>query len=105
MEGDRRINRYIDADKLIPLIKMGETNEYTELGEGRNGGIAFAIERIKQMPTADVRENVHGEWMYTKHYGEPYRVCPKCHMERKDDLSRGWNFCPNCGASMLKEVK
>ena len=49
---------------------------------------------------ADVRENKHGEWMYTKHYGEPYRVCPKCHMERKDDLSRGWNFCPNCGADM-----
>ena len=52
------MSRYIDANELIPLIRMGETNEYTELGEGRNGGIAFTIERIRQMPTADVVEVV-----------------------------------------------
>ena len=46
--------RFIDADELIALVRMGETNDYTELGVGRNDGIAFAIERVKQMPTADV---------------------------------------------------
>ena len=46
--------RYIEEDMLISLIKMGECNDYTEYCKGRNGGIAFAVERIKQQPTADV---------------------------------------------------
>ena len=45
--------RLIDADELIPLIKMGECNMYDEYCQGRNGGIAFAVERIKQMPTIE----------------------------------------------------
>ena len=43
--------RLIDADELIPLIKMGEMNTYDDLGRGRNGGIEFAVNRINQMPT------------------------------------------------------
>lgn len=61
------MSRYIDADELIPLIRMGEMNAYTEFGEGRNSGIAYAIERIKQMPTVDVVEVVRCEsceWAY-----------------------------------------
>ena len=107
------MSRYIDADELIPLIRLGETNEYTELGVGRNGGIAFAIERIKQMPTADVRENVHGEWIWlsSTHDRIPCEMkfwCSVCHHEviiHSSELSKPWeNFCPNCGADM-REVK
>lgn len=68
--------RLIDADELIPLIKMGEMNTYDDLGRGRNGGIAFAIERIKQMPTIEERKK--GIWIYENNKtvcsecGEPY---------------------------------
>lgn len=89
------MSKYINADELIPLIKMGETNECTELGEGRNGGIAFAIERIKQMPTADVRDNVHGEWIRTL---DPYRDIQCSFCGRPSDCK--YNYCPNCGADM-----
>ena len=45
--------RLIDADELIPSLKMGEANADTAYGDGRNGGIYFAIWRIGQMPTVD----------------------------------------------------
>lgn len=45
--------RLIDADELIPSLKMGEVNADTAYGDGRNGGIYFAIWRIGQMPTID----------------------------------------------------
>ncbi len=45
--------RLIDADELIPSLKMGEVSADTAYGDGRNGGIYFAIWRIGQMPTID----------------------------------------------------
>lgn len=48
-------------------------------------------------------EREKGEWKYSNHYGNRYRVCPFCKMERKDDLSTGWHFCPNCGSEMRDE--
>ena len=93
-----RMSRYIDADKQIPLIRMGETNEYTELGEGRNGGITFAIERIKQMPTADVRPNVHGEWVDV---GSLSCRCNNCGCKN----NKPTRFCPNCNADMRGDGK
>lgn len=41
-----------------------------------------------------------GQWNFTKHYGRDYYVCSVCGMERMDDHSSGWNYCPNCGAKM-----
>lgn len=41
-----------------------------------------------------------GKWEYTTHYGRRYRICPVCGMEREDDRSAGWYYCPNCGARM-----
>ena len=45
-------------------------------------------------------ERKKGKWEYTTHYGDRYRVCPFCKVERRDDLSTGWYFCPNCGEAM-----
>lgn len=87
--------RLIDADELIPLIKIGEMNEYTELGEGRNGGIAYAIERIKQMPTIEPGRK-KGKWISGKcdQCGEH---APYWSMSTTYYLS---NYCFNCGADM-----
>ena len=69
--------RYIDADKLID--DMAE----------------YAIECIKtvnEQPTADVRENVRGEWRRIINGVQ----CQKCgHVQ--DDTT---DFCPFCGADM-----
>lgn len=88
------MSEYIEADAL-----MRELEREVDLAD--DWKTAHEISNVvKYFPTADVRPNVHGEWKYTTHYGERYRVCTNCNTERKDDLSTGWNFCPNCGADM-----
>jgi len=59
-------------------------------------------------PSADVRENIHGEWetryeIIRHPWGEehnPQTKCSNCNF-RVDTHSSGFmNFCPNCGADM-----
>ena len=81
------MSRYIDADK-IPR-------------HGKRGGECYWQE-IEQLPTADVRENVRGEWIttYLDHVAIGERpkilycsVCNQC-------IAYPTNYCPNCGAEM-----
>lgn len=63
-----------------------------------------AFEAIKRLPTADVRENVKGEWKadyMTSTTGMTFMVhrCSIC--EQAMTLPNN-NFCPNCGADMRK---
>lgn len=60
----------------------------------------------KWEPSADVRENVKGEWQITDAY--PHNVyCSNCHKKFAqthwavwEDGSLPRNYCPNCGADM-----
>ena len=61
------MSRYIDADKLQEAFK--------ELHGGKRSLL------IDTEPTADVRENVRGEWK-----------------KRKDKPLQNWYQCSNCGA-------
>lgn len=96
--------RYIDADELI--------NEFdrTFLGNNPRGVIRATIEKT---PTADVRENVRGEWIFHETQNDRYddMICPFCKKSytvdayRIDDIgftAEDFNFCPNCGADMRK---
>lgn len=56
---------------------------------------ALAKDGLMNLPSAEPET---GEWFYTEHYGERYRVCSSCGAERVDDRSTGWNFCPDCGS-------
>lgn len=47
---------------------------------------------LKAVPSADVRENVHGEWIKTEH-GHKCSVCLLT-------FDAANNYCPNCGAKM-----
>ena len=60
--------------------------------------------QIDAQQTANVRENVKGEWIkvdeqpyFRKHF---HKVC--CSVCRKQGYDY-WNFCPNCGADMRQE--
>lgn len=84
--------RYIDADKLIDNIKLAELPVISRS--------VLTECLIPNQPTADVRENIRGEWVYHTEplAGSPYGhyTCSLC-----DEMS--WdesNFCPNCGAQM-----
>lgn len=90
------MTRYINADNAIAAIYH---RLYVSVYDAQ-----MVIENI---PTADVRENVHGEWLYEQLIpntieGKMYGECSVCHKVRIVD-----NFCPNCGAvmDMKKELE
>ena len=89
------MSRYIDADLLQEDFKAD------------HGGKRSLM--IDTQPTADVRENVKGNWLpqdnnktngmmsTTVYYYPKCSVCGHC--------ANYTNFCPNCGADMRGEEK
>jgi len=52
-------------------------------------------------PSADVRENVHGEWELCEDQDGLYGVCSKCGTDADfQHYGVPYPFCPNCGADM-----
>lgn len=94
------MSRHIDADELI------------EFFDGYPDHIEFDVEDIKsiinEQDTADVRENVRGEWLPMKRFGgekgqTPDVMCSVCHAPALWLGTLGCirsNYCPNCGADM-----
>ncbi len=88
------MSRYIDADKLfeeVGGIKPENKEHYKRIGEFMN--------LITYTPTADVRENIKGEWIECE--GE-YR-CSNCNRQTNvvyGDVKLLTRYCPNCGAQM-----
>ena len=58
-----------------------------------------AISALKKLPSADVVQVVHSEWIYHMSYG----VCKKCGYEYEWKGTDAKNYCPNCGAKMDRE--
>ena len=99
--------RYIDAD----LCKMlGATCIAIRLA---STGELFPILSLDAIPTADVLENVRGEWIHKyTHESLHDRTgiwCSACGRDALQD-SEGYyiedcetDFCPNCGADMRGE--
>lgn len=78
------MSRYIDTD-LIEYY----TNNYCE--------DIVRKKQIEAIPTADVRENVHGEWINCK--------CSVCGFSSYDfgvQQIMHCDYCPNCGTDMRK---
>lgn len=97
--------RYIDADKLNEILVSGFIDENDALVESPaecNSMLVWAIQEAKGMPAADVRENVHGEWIkvcdrwgdiVTTVEGYNCSICDNFNADKD-------NFCPVCGADM-----
>ena len=88
------MSRYIDADKIL----------YKDLSEGRGVCWVTFMEWIKEMPTADVRENVRGEWIRrdSRYVGWISFDCSVCGetLELDRETSNDFKYCPFCGAEM-----
>lgn len=84
--------RYIDADKL--------QKDGWKLRREKQGLLTSTYETMELdcVPTADVRENVRGEWI--KIHWKAFR-CSEC----KGISEYYTDFCPNCGAQMRGESK
>lgn len=101
------MSRYIDAENILYSSVMVEEDN----GNYRKMWIATK-EDIDAIPTADVRENVKGEWIdcgvhgdwawEMDGHGNCWHIwkCSKC--EYKTEHCN--NYCPNCGADMRGEA-
>ena len=94
------MSRHIDADRLLNDLKADALYPLVK---------KYGIERvIDAQPTADVRENVRGEWIYWYEKIEndtcteyrPHCKCSECGTEYDSHTVKFINFCPNCGAKM-----
>ena len=81
--------RYIDADALL----KNWCEAYCKPKENCTDDCSY-YDAITQAPTANVRENVTGEWIDDEFIGQ-YR-CSECDYYSIDE----YDFCPNCGADM-----
>lgn len=107
-------SRYTNVDESIkainkcknPIIGNIDVSDILDY----NDGVQIAINKLLEMPVADVAEVKYGEWQITDAY--PHIVyCSECHTSFAqthwavwEDGSLPRNFCPHCGANM-KERK
>lgn len=96
--------RYIDADafETFGYKVSGGSDDFKD---GFDEGVQFVLECIDNVPTADVRENVHGKWIIHK---DSAIVHDRLITNYECSVCRVWsryhsNFCPNCGADMRGE--
>lgn len=83
-------DKYINADKFITTIDSSDVlDAYSAI---------TVCDLIKNESPADVRENVHGEWLNGRcnQCGEhaPFWAMASTYYQS--------NFCPNCGTDMRK---
>lgn len=96
------MSKYIDTDELIFIgLDNPDCEHLFEF---------VPKEFIDNMPPADVRENVHGEWIDTS--GKDHYKCSVCNILAPfcfEEIDGEWrseavewlaDFCPNCGADM-----
>ena len=97
--------RLIDANELIAEFEWLKSQVSTE----RAIELKDHIQRIKDAPTADAVEVVHGEWIdakfvrAVKRTNLPVVQCSKCECYFCDVINNHhymYHYCPNCGAKM-----
>lgn len=92
--------RLIDADRALEIVSgqsIAHPNAYPLTH--------YATLILREAPTADAVEVVHGRWIEHKKYvfGTMYD-CSVCY-NRILDNGHAWNYCPNCGARMDARVE
>ena len=95
------------------FIKFMEDVDIASFGKwqwanGFNTALVAAKVYLEKLPSADVRENVRGEWVKNEersaeHVEAIYCCSACCNFEAWGETEK-YNFCPNCGADM-REVK
>lgn len=85
------MNKYIDADKLWNRLISVSENEWV--------GFDTIDEVLSGMPAADVQEVRHGRWIHKDPSGTS---CSKCGSLFPMFMGL-YDYCPNCGASMVNE--
>ena len=91
------MTKYVDREKVEARLKAYADNApFGDVIKGLIDAVVFDLTgAIKDIPAADVRENVSAKWEYV---GFMAVGCSNCH-ETFYELTSD-NYCPNCGADM-----
>ena len=106
--------RYIDREQALSHPFANGHYDHESVAKSKLEDFILGYEGYKEwletLPTADVRENVHGKWRLTE--ASPHWLyCDKCYKrmlqnaEWVETYNIPTNYCPNCGADMRKEQK
>jgi len=105
---------YIDKSELYKLIvnmpsnacALPQTVAFLNGATARQNEI---LDILDKLPTADVRENVRGEWIgypeclkFPNAYADDHIVCSECEecFSILDNDCERFDFCPHCGTDM-----
>lgn len=97
--------RYINADKAMEIITEVIHDTVSENADVVASEVEYAFD---SMPTADVRENVHGHWIRSDWNGANIRyTCSRCQLSivTNEDYIKKHRFCFACGAIMDEVVE
>lgn len=87
------------AKKVLLDERVADDDPNYENAWECNRFLEAAVERLNDLPTADVRENVRGKWDKDGRCTVCGEYCPEqCNGVEIEPLHT--NFCPNCGADM-----
>ena len=95
------MKEYICKEEAVNLIKSFDDSS---LDDYYRAGLLEAEVGIVHMSAADVVEVIHGEWIYDRTYYEADEChCSICNQLMTTAKGVRMNYCPNCGAKMIKE--
>ena len=94
------------SDYISREQALAEVEELKKIHFDRAFVLSKVSDRIEQIPSADVRENIHGEWEEVTDYKDDnvyqwHIICSVC---RQRGMFESDKFCPNCGADMRGET-
>lgn len=98
---------YIEREKVCELLNAisNDIEDIPECGlpqdyiEGWQNALETAVDKLKGIPTADVRPERHGTWV---DIGDGYVACSECGEEHGWENYRA-SYCDTCGAKMSWE--
>lgn len=88
------MSRYVDAEKLPSGDSWDALNDKEK---------AAVLSFLIKLPTIDVEEVRHGEWVFTDTYDmyhTPIYSCSACYHETPTHYIMAYNRCPHCGAKI-----
>lgn len=92
--------RLIDADAFAGCLERMTKTAYPNLFPG----LLEAIDFVKDFPTVDAVEVVHGEWIVCGDGEYVPFMCSHCGKTTSWYHAQTANYCPNCGAKMDGDV-
>lgn len=89
--------KYIKHEKIWEMLHAigGCDAESESWADGWDKAIDTAIEELEKLPTADVQEVKHGEWVRDEF---DMLCCSECNEE--PEFENITSYCPYCGAKM-----